>query len=433
MAQTATDVLYANMQVVRQNVLPRLYELSNYVSAKIIGGIEKHQISKTPNSQDFRAPIETGNTAIFGTWNMAGGSLGLGGSFQTQQLVQTAVPLKLGFQLNRDAVWSTNDKALSVVNAFKKSVKDAPELFARYDDTSFFNITGSQGVIGVATGVNSQTYTLDTNFGANLLMQGQSVEVFDSTLATDKTNNAGLSPDSLPKLSAVDKINRTVTLDSIGGMSLAATDKLLFAGVATTPTWINGLYYFNDSSTSGSYLGLTRSSYPELIANGYDAGSNSLTPQMGLLIKHRIFLRRGQLPKGLVGIMNIAQHAALLNQGINISNWFRGKGMTDKMIDIMPTVEDVVDFCGIPTYLSPHASQTRVDFLDRSKMGRVTFGQNAVDFYEDLEGKRFFPVRSSNGGVSASDLFYLVAVQNFYNVDPGSGGFIQNLSLPTGY
>jgi len=40
MAQVIADVVKANMEVVREGVLPRLYPLSNKVSAKILGSIE---------------------------------------------------------------------------------------------------------------------------------------------------------------------------------------------------------------------------------------------------------------------------------------------------------------------------------------------------------------------------------------------------------
>lgn len=438
MAQAYTDVYKANMEVVRQGVLPRMYELNNYVSAKILGGIEKHAITKTVNSLDFRAPIETGNRAQFGTFSMAGGSLGLGGSFTVDHLVQTAFPVKLGFQINKDTSWGTANAALSRVNAFKKTMKDAIPLWQRYDDVSFFNITGSQGVIGVSTALDTLTYTMDTNFGANLILPGQVVEVVDSTLATNKTLTVAVSPDNLPYVSAVNKLGGVhyVTIANTAALTAgnapAAGDRLCFQGVGATPAWMNGLYYVNDSSTSGSYLGITKSTNPQIVSNGYDM-NGTLTPQAVLLIQHRIFLRYGELPKDLVGIMNVAQHAAILNQGINISNWFRKPGGGEKMLDIMPEVSDVVDIAGVPCHLSPHSSQTRLDFVKKSDWGRVTFGQQVVDFYTDDEGRRVFPLRSSNGAIATADLFYLYSVYNYYNINPGAAGYIYNCSLPDGY
>lgn len=436
MSQAITDVYKANMEVVREGVLPKLYPLSNKVSAKILGNLEKHQITKTPNGNDFRAPIEIGNSAQFGAFSMAGGSMGLGGSFVVDQLVQTAFPVKLGFQINKDASWGTVNSQLSRVNAFKKSMKDAVPLVQNYDDNSFFNITGNQGIIAVSTGLSTLTYTMDTNFAANLIVPRQVVEVLGSDL-TNKTVAAGVSPDNLPYVSAVDRINRTVTIANAAGLTAgnapASGDYLAFQGVGATPTWMNGLYYSNDNATSGTYLGINRATFPEIASNGNTAGG-SLTPQAALLIIHRIFLRTGELPKKLRGIMNTAQHAAILNQGINLSTWFRRPGGGEKMLDIMPEVSDMIDLCGVPTYLTPKQSQSRIDFVNTDDWGRVWFGpKQQWDFYEDEEGRKVFPLRSSNGAIATADMFYMYAVYNYYNVRPGNSGYLSGLALPSGY
>lgn len=434
MAQVIADVYKANMEVVRKGVLPKLYPLSKFVSAKILGNIEKHQITKTPNSADFRAPIETANRAQFGAFSMAGGSLGLGGSFVVNQLVQTTFNVKLGIEITREAAEGTSSAGLSVVNAWKKSLKDAMPLVQNYDDNSFFNITGSQGLIAQSTALDTATYTMEADFGANLIVPGQVVEVLSSALV-NKTLAATVSPDDLPYVSYVDRINRTVTLANTAGLTagnaMASGDYLAFQGVGSTPAWMNGLYYVNDDATSGTYLGITRSTYPEIIANGYSV-NGSWTPQASLLVIHRIFLRRGELPEKLKGIMNTAQHAAAMQQGINISYWFRKGG--EALIDKMPKVSDMVEICGVPTYLTSKQSQSRVDYVNEADWGRVWFGSKQQwDFYEDQEGRTKFEKRSTNGGVATADLVYLTASYNYYNVNPGAGGFLDALTKPTGY
>ncbi len=291
-------------------------------------------------------------------------------------------------------------------------------------------------MIAQSTALNTLTYTMGTDFGANLITPLQVVEVIGSDL-TNKTLAATVSPDTLPYVSAVDYINRTVTIANTAGLTAgnapASGDYLAFQGVGATPTWMNGLYYVNDSSTSGTYLGLTRSTSPQIVATNY-AANGTLTPQMGILMKHRITLRYGKLPTTLIGIMNVAQHAAILNQGINISTWFRNSSAQAKAIDIAPAVEDVVDFCGVPTHLSTHQSQSRIDYVNKADWGRVWFGNtNQWDFWTDDQGKKVFTLNSSNGAPAASELFYMWASYNYYNVNPGAGGYISGLTLPTGY
>ncbi|MFA9198001.1 MAG: hypothetical protein ACEQSO_00975, partial [Aquirufa sp.] len=202
---------------------------------------------------DFRAPIETGNRAQFGTFSLEGGSLGLGGSFTVDQLIQTYFPLKLGFQINRQASWGTENSTLSVVDAWKDSIKKAIPLFQNYDDASFFNITGNQGLIGQVTAVSgpsgsNYTLTFETSFGSNLLFPGQVFEAYNSSLV-QQTAVAGV--DNLPYVVSQDPIARTAVVTNVpGGWTPTVGDYLAFQGAGATPAWLNGLYYVNDNTAS---------------------------------------------------------------------------------------------------------------------------------------------------------------------------------------
>lgn len=430
MAQTLTQLLNANIETLRQEAMPYLYELSTFFSGKILKGTKAYQITKTTNSLDFRAPLMINPPGKYGAVSLAGGNLGLGSGFDVKHLVQTYFATKLGFQLNYDARMGTKTKGQSVVNAFKETTKAAFPVFQRYDDVSWHSIGGSQGIIGQATAYASNVYTMDSEYGADLIVVGQSAEIFDTTLVTQKTSNS--TPDSLPTVTAVDKINKTVTFTSLSGLATAAaaTDKLLFEGCGATPAWANGLQYFNDNSTSGNLLGLSRSSYPEIVANGVNA-AGALTVAQGLLLKHRIFKRRGKLPTGLRGSVNVAQQATMLLNANQISEWMRGRN--DKTIDQLPQVEDEIVWCGITHDLDGHQSNKRVDWVNKDVWGRVYLDKEGADFFENMEGKKFFEQRGSNGGVLACDLFYWLSTQNYYCVDPGSQGYIYNLTVGSGY
>lgn len=430
MSQAITDIYKANAETIRKDVLPQMFLMNDTVSAKILGNIEKHQITKTPNGSDFRAPIETGNRAQFGTASLAGGSLGLGGSFTVEQLVQTYFFLKLGFQINRDASWGTQNSTLSVVDAWKDSIKKAIPLFQNYDDASFFNMTGNQGLIALVTAVSGTTLTFDTAFGSNLLFPGQVFEAYNSSLVQQ---TAVATVDNLPYIASQDPVVRTAVVANVpGGWTPTVGDYLAFQGAGSTPTWLNGLYYVNDNSTSGTYLGANRATVPRLVSNGYNM-NGSLTPQAVMLIKHRIYLQFGKLPKTLKGIMNVGNQATILNSGLNISTWFRNGGKREKMPDLLPMEDDQIDLVGIPSYLSPHANQTRFDIVNSADWGRVWFGPKKVDFYTDKNGDPYFELRGTNGAPATADLFYLCAAYNYYNVRPAGAGYVYGTVLPAGY
>ena len=429
MAQSMSDVLNANLQTVRKDVMPQFFELSTTASARILKGIEKHQITRTPGSQDFRAPIKVANTAVYGGYNPAGGSLGLGGSFQVQQLLQTYFDSKLGFEVNYDTSSGTQNAGQSVVNALREALKTAPDLYSAYDDKSWHSIGGSQGIVAQGVSLSSLTLTLSSAFGADLLLPGMSVNVFDTSLATWRTSAADAAG-TLPTIVAMDKTGRTATLS--GAVSgLAATDKLAFPGVTATPTWMNGLYYVNDGATSGTYLGLNRATYPEVVSNVFNTGA-SLSATDGLIVKDRIAKRRlGTNPIGLVGLANTSQRAAILKLGIAISEWQRGKN--DAMIDILPALDSPITYCGSTIILDVHQDNTRIDFVAPKTWGRVYRDKPQPDFYPNSAGGYMHDKRDTVGGIAAALLFYMVSSHNYYNIDPGSNGAITGLTLPAGY
>src|ERR1051326_8429979 len=264
MGQSASDIYQINMEVVRKQ-LPALYELNSTAESLLSKNAEKFRISVTPNGNDFRVPLKVAPPASFGTFSMNGGSLGPGNGFTAAQFYQTYFPMSLAVDLNPSAMVATSGGSnLSVVNAWKENMKDAMPSFQRLSDAGFHNIGGNTGLIGTSTALSTATYTLETSFGANLIQIGMPLEILTGDGATWRTS--GVSPDNLPTVSALDKINRTITLTNTGGLTLTAGDKFYFrgsiaAGSPPTTTWLNGLYYFHTTSTSGSTPRPTQTTY----------------------------------------------------------------------------------------------------------------------------------------------------------------------------
>jgi len=424
MAQAIADILYQNSEVVRK-AMPTLFELESYPSQMIKKSVEAHRISRTPNSADFRAPLEYAPAGRFGTFDRAGGSLGTGSGYKTQQLVQTCFPLKLGIELNLDVRWATEAPNLTVVNAFKHNMKRAIPTFQRYEDAGWHNIvSGNQGLIAQSTSYASDVYTMDPEHGADLVQMNQSVEIYDSALTGHRTT--GVTPDSLPYVLNVDKANKTVKLSSLSGLSPAAGDYLAFEGAGATPAWMNGLYYFHSTATSGNLLGLSRTTVSEINSNFVD-GSAGLSPEIGFQLYAKIKQRRGKVAT-LQGLVHTAQAATMYKSAIAISEWQRGGN--DKMIDLFPKLSDTITWCGVPHRIDIHQSRKRIDWINTKQWGRVW--EHELDWYEDLSGRRFFPKRTSDV-ISAADSMYLVCSHNFYCVDPGGEGFIYDLPIPTGF
>lgn len=418
MAQAIADVYKKNMETLRPHIPALLEAETDGLAVEKIKQAEEHRIERTPNSADFRAPIKVQKPANFGTFDRAGGALVAGAGFKIQQLVQTCFPLKLGVDVNLEVRWGSKAN-----KDFKENMSDAISQFKWMQDVSWHNTSGTQGLLGQATAYDTGVFTMDPEFGSNLFQEGMPVEVFASGLGTHRSSSE--TPSDLPTVSAVDKSGKTVTLTNLGTITPQATDVLAFQGCGSTPAWMLGLYGVNTTTTSGNYLGLSRTTYPTINSNFLD-GSSGLTPDMGFIVRSRIRQRRGKVKK-LIGFAHDNVLLTIYNQGIAISNWNRGA--SDKMIDQLPKDSDSVPWCGMTIHRDIHSSKQRIDLVNLDSWFRVY--EKKPGYYEDAGGNRFFHGRNSAGTLTANDQFFVVCSQNYGCDDPGAAGFIHSIPINT--
>src|SRR4030095_8296686 len=110
------------------------------------------------------------------------------------------------------------------------------------------------------------TYTLGTDgFGARLVRFGQTIQLFDTTLATLRGSGT---------ITKWDVENKQIDVTpAISGA--IATDKIVTNGVSS-PTSLPALFgvpYHHSSASTGTWLGFSRAATPEIRANRVNAGS----------------------------------------------------------------------------------------------------------------------------------------------------------------
>ncbi len=431
--QQVADVLQVNMEKVRPD-LPQLYEsvYKDTAYSMLQKGAEKYRISKTPNGTDFRIPLIIQPPGVYAKLDLDGGAFAAGSGFVTKQMYQTYFTTQLAIQMSLESIKSTDQSSLSVVNVWKENMRQALPNYMRYNDVSFHNITGNQGLIAHATNytlssATAGTYTFDYEFGANLLQVGQRVAIFPNALSTPYTT--GIAPGSLPLVETINKQANTAYISAIPTSTAQNTDYIALAGVADTPAWMNGLYYFQDASTSATTLGLARSTYQELIPPSFNA-AGALTPLAGTLLKARIRQRTGEYPKKLKGLMADAQAAQVVSLGISISEWQRGK--SDQAIDPVPGYGEHITFSQVDHLIDIHASKKRIEWLNTDYWGRVYMIE--PDFYKEPgTGRMVFDVRNSSGAVLTAIQYFLYCSENFYNVRPAASGFIYGLTVDSNF
>ncbi|HUJ40837.1 MAG TPA: hypothetical protein VLW54_09845, partial [Candidatus Acidoferrales bacterium] len=262
--------------------------------------------------------------------------------------------------------------------------------------------------------------------GAQLFYYNQDVQVYDSTLTTNR---------GTATIQSVDPLNKQITV-SANPSGLANGDLIVPAGLSgAQPVSVFGVKYHHLDSTAGTWLGLSRSTYPEALRTPhFAAGNAALVPaNVRLAInKMRKVLGTDVLSREkLIAYMSPEQEHAWEQLGVTISEIIRNQVPTDApMPDLLFNQQADKRMAGVPIKTSIHADPTRIDFIALARWGRAVMKE--IDFYE-IGGQTVFPVYGASGGLASSYLFYFNTGFQIWMDGPRYGAYIDGLAVPSGY
>jgi len=439
--QDLTDLVNANLETVRK-ILSYTYQMNSELAIqRVMKGAESNRITKTTNGDDFRAPLVIAPAGLYGAFNPEGGNLGLGVGYTLAQLVQTYFATKSGYQLTYAAVRGTETDLQTRFNAWKETMKGAVPFMARMENVGWHNLGGNNGQVGIVTtttsvGGGTETFTMDPEFGTRLFIENQRVEIFNSNQSTYRTST--VSPDNLPYVQSINRVARQMVVTNLGSIVPANGDTLFLQGCTSTPVWADGLYYVNTTSTSGSYLRFSRTTYPSINPTAITSGG-VLNPQQILALAFTIKIRGGnqQFPT-LIGLASPHQLAQMSAQVQAMQVYYRSQ-MTGPQIDPLPKQVSVgmdqgVLFGDITHYEDDCQGYDRIDYCNPKTWGRVYLDHEGADFYRDPgTNQMFFPMTAAgtNAGPAAGTLFYLETTENWINTNPLLNGLITGLVPPS--
>ena len=154
--------------------------------------------------------------------------------------------------------------------------------------------------------------------GAALVYVGQTIQVYDPTLTTNRNVAATVS-----NVVAADPIctTQTITVDALP-TGTVATDVIVHDGLSgAQPVSLFGIKYHQNNATTGTWLNLNRATYPQQLQTPrVNAANSALVPGYVRLAinKVRKALGIGQLGK-LIAYTSVEQEHAWENLGITIS------------------------------------------------------------------------------------------------------------------
>ena len=389
---------------------------------KFYSSIEKRNVEKISNRQ-MRIPLELRPGGAFQYFNADGGDLGRGGGPTFDKATLTAVFASENIEYTKLAQWSTDDARKSIINSVRRLTATAFDELRRQLDSQ---MQGSgNGVIGTVTtdtpagGENVIDLTTD-GFGANLMRYGQTVQIFDTTLATNRGKGS---------INFWDKENKVIHITpQVAGV--VAGDKIVVDGISD-PTALPGFFgvpYHHSNASTGTWLGFSRATTPEVRASRVNGNSSFLTLPLPRIAINKIGNRVGEdenfKPEAWLHPAQAQAYEDIGQQVAIIQKMAKDEGLNMYFGDNM-------QLAGAPVKRHYQWDKTRIDFVVRSVWGRGEI--LPLGFYTTTDGRKIFEIRGASGGVATADIFYLsVGMQTFVG-NPAALSYIDTLSIPDGY
>lgn len=421
-ALTTDDVLALELERVRPDV-PQLFERDDRFWSSIGVRTDVEWISQ----RDCRVPLLMRPGGKFGSYDPAGGDMGRGSGSRYDKAVINVANMKGAIEWNYSVELGTDEKRKAVLNAFRKELADGMDEFRRHIES--WCMTDGDGVIGTVDSVTlaggpngGDLMVMTDSFGSKLIRPNDDVNIYNAALTVDRTTGAERT------VTFLDIPTQQVEISPTLG-SLIATDKVVVSGLsATPPVYLLGVPYHYDSASTGTWLGLSRATNPEIRASRVNAGGAFALPFARLAINKMMDRAGMDVPKtGASWWCHPCQAAAYEDFGqstILINKQDKEEGLN------MYFDPNNLQMAGAKLMLSECWDKTRMDFIVKSIWGRVQ--QKAPDFYE-VDGQTIFPVRGQSGGLAAAKLSYLVAHFGIFIDNTTRATYIDNLTIPAGY
>jgi hypothetical protein len=388
---------------------------------KFYANIKKRQVEKISHRQ-MRVPLELRPGGSFQYFNPDGGDLGRGGGPTFDKAVLNSVFLSENIEYTKLTQWATDDARKAIINSVRRLTATALDEMRRQLDSQMMQ-TGD-GVIGVVTtdtpagGSNVITLTTD-GFGARLMRFGQTVQIWDANLAINRGSGT---------ISQYDVENKTISITPQIA-AVAPTDKIVTAGLsapASLPA-LFGVPYHHSNASTGTWLGFSRSTTPEIRASRVNGGGAAMTLPLPRIAMNKISNR--------VGIDNSVNptawlHPCQMQAYEEIGQLVSIIQKTTKEEGLNMYFGNNMQLAGASMKASNNWDKTRIDFIVDETWGRAEI--LPIGFYT-TDGRKIFEIRGASGGVATAEIFYMVVgMQTFVN-NPASCAYIDNLAVPVGY
>lgn len=416
-AMSETSVVAGELEKVRQmGAFSVLYERDDVFLTKI----EKRTDIEIVSNRAARIPIQLvpGGSAAQSSADGSGLGRGSGTTYGVFQV--STLFFKLAVEMTLLSQWATDSDAKARFNAVKREVQNGTKAFRTFLDRIAH--TSGNGILAT-TSANATTTTITCDT-VQLLTPNMQITMYTSNQGTQRSGGTG---GAIKYVTSVDYVNNTVTIDN--AYSDATNGDVICVGglSGATPTSLYGIPYYH--ATSGSVLGLARSSYPQLVTPSVTA-SSVLTPAHPRQLLTRIRQALGVSTSAVDGGFFLAhpnqvaawEELAVITQSTNPGG---------KVPDPLYNIESGVTAANRPFVEDLNQPKTRIDFINPKAWGRTVVKD--VDLIKIGDATVFPTYSTSDGAPNSSFVWYLGTQFQLFCENPRAGGFISSLTTPAGY
>ena len=219
-AQANANVIALQLEKVRDKV-PLLYERDDILLTMIQqrGDVEK------VSSRNMRLPLQVNPGGKAGSYNADGGDLGRGSGTQYDVAQVSPIFFRFAIEITKLVEYATTGRERAIENAAKREVANGMKQFRSFLDKLMQ--TAGNGVLGTISSIASTTFTMTVPSGAALVYPGQTIQVYDSTLTTNRNVAASVTT----TVTAADPVTaQTITVDNVPAGTVA-TDVIVHDGL----------------------------------------------------------------------------------------------------------------------------------------------------------------------------------------------------------
>lgn len=390
--------------------------------------LEKESSMTEASSRDARFPIELRPNGNTGSYDPNGGDMGRGDGPVFDKATIASVYAKHAVEWTQQSDYSTNTDRKAVLSSFRRLLATQLDEFRR--NLNSFAMTSGNAVLAT-----SSAYAVGTGTGGGDIVtcavagNGFGVRLLRFNMPLGVYNAAQTIKRGEVKVNFYDEVNNIVhVFPSIAGG--IAGDVLCVSGLGTSPSYIFGVPYHHTNSSSGTWLGFSRSTTPEIRANRVNASSNPLALPFPRRAINAIGQRLGMdmlKGQGVRAWMHPCQKQAYEELGQLVS--LIQKSPKEDGLDLY--FNDNMQMAGAPVSTDYSWDKTRIDFIAGKLWTRVQIKK--IGFYTDPDGRKIFPVYGTSGGLASSWIMYYDIGFNIGHRRPAGGSYIDGLTIPTGY